>query len=504
MTTMIKLLQALEAAGNQLGIRNGRFSGTAGGEEGWARTLSGECDYVGHQKLVEALEQLVADGAEDRIGRVRGLLAIEQAGLPVQLRLSEHYLRTQASHPLAGQALWRRSRAFWLLLADAWLDLLKEACGRQARAELQPWRAEIAVRALRYARLVMRWDYQRSQAPSGNAWSRVHRIYRLAERENFVDIPVTLNARETSCVREYALAVLLGLTNPVGYRPQEVEALAQIYESLAQLPLPQPGFEAGKPTCVVDLSTEMAPFLLGDDLPAGRRLRFFDLASLLEHLQAVTRTSGPAGEASLHGRALKELTVGDVRRTRQRVRRFGRARVACGIQHILGSLAAAQAGRDYKAAEWWMLRDETLDGLGFSLDETASLPYGRLIAVKREAAGGAWQLMAIRWRGKEGGRLLVGVQRLAIAPKRVEIGALDAAAAGRGVSHAILLQLPDGESSAGSLLLPQAHYRAGAEMVLRDGDVCHRLRLGEVHENHERWVRVGMAVLGTELSADAA
>lgn len=502
---MIKLLQAIEAAGHQLGIRNGRLTGAGGSEEGWARTLSGECDYVGHQKLVEALEQLAADRADDRLGRVRSLLAIEEVGLPLQLRLTEHYLRTHDSHPRAGQAMWQQSRTFWLLLADAWLDLLKEACGRQARPELRPWRAEIAVRALRYARLVMRWDYQRSQAPSGNAWSRVHRVYRLAERENFIEIPVTLNARETSCVREYALAVLLGLTNPVGYRPQEVEALAQIYESLAQLPLPQSGFEAGKATCVVDLSTEMAPFLLGDDLPAGRRLRFFDLASLLEHLQAMTRTSGTAGEASLHGRALKELTEGDARRTRQRVRRFGRARVACGIQHILGSLAAAQAGREYKGAESWMLRDETLDGLGFSLDETASLPYGRLIAVKREAAEGAWQLMAIRWRGKEDGRLLVGAQRLSTAPQRVEIGfAPGAAAAPQAFTHAILLQLPEGESNAGSLLLPQTHYRAGAEMVLRDGEICHRLHLGEVHENHERWVRVGISVLDTELTAHAA
>jgi hypothetical protein len=60
------------------------------------------------------------------------------------------------------------------------------------------------------------------------------------------------------------------------------------------------------------------------------------------------------------------------------------------------------------------------------------------------------------------------------------------------------------EKSASNLLLPQTHYRLGASLMLRDGDILYRLRLGEVQESHEGWLRVGMDVLGREQLAVAA
>jgi hypothetical protein len=40
--------------------------------------------------------------------------------------------------------------------------------------------------------------------------------------------------------------------------------------------------------------------------------------------------------------------------------------------------------------------------------------------------------------------------------------------------------------------------------MLRDGEVVYRLRLGEVQESHEDWLRVGMDVIGREQLAVAA
>jgi len=40
--------------------------------------------------------------------------------------------------------------------------------------------------------------------------------------------------------------------------------------------------------------------------------------------------------------------------------------------------------------------------------------------------------------------------------------------------------------------------------MLRDGDIVYQLRLGEVQESHEGWLRVGMDVLGREQLAVAA
>jgi hypothetical protein len=40
--------------------------------------------------------------------------------------------------------------------------------------------------------------------------------------------------------------------------------------------------------------------------------------------------------------------------------------------------------------------------------------------------------------------------------------------------------------------------------MLRDGNVIYHLRLGEVQEAHEGWLRVGMDVIGREQFANAA
>jgi hypothetical protein len=40
--------------------------------------------------------------------------------------------------------------------------------------------------------------------------------------------------------------------------------------------------------------------------------------------------------------------------------------------------------------------------------------------------------------------------------------------------------------------------------MLRDGDMVYRLRLGEVQEAHEGWLRVSMDVIGREQFAVAA
>jgi hypothetical protein len=132
------------------------------------------------------------------------------------------------------------------------------------------------------------------------------------------------------------------------------------------------------------------------------------------------------------------------------------------------------------------------------------MPHGRLVAVSSNPSEDTWQLLAIRWNQKVGGQLLVGAQRLSRHPKRVEISFAPEADAAKAATHAVLLPTGDSGQGESTLLMPQTHYRAGARMVLRDGDVIYGVRLGQVHESHERWVRVGLDVLSREQFAVAA
>jgi hypothetical protein len=196
---------------------------------------------------------------------------------------------------------------------------------------------------------------------------------------------------------------------------------------------------------------------------------------------------------------------GGVRRNRQRTNRFGRVWVAAGMNNILAALAQPEAAKTHPSMEPWMLRDESTEGMGFALPEAPTLPHGRLVAVTWDPSENIWQLLAIRWNREEDGQHLVGTQRLSHHPKRVEVYFEPAGQTGaQDKTWAVFMPMTHLDQGGSNLLIPRTHYRLGAPLMLRDGDILYRLRLGEVQESHEGWLRVGMDVIGREQFAVAA
>lgn len=473
--------------------------------ERWLKTLPSDSDYDAHHALVEGLERFNADNEEATLSRMKSLLKMEEAGLALQLRIIEQYVRNQAAFRLARQALWRESRVFWSLLAEAWLLMLKQAYRGKASADLKPFAAEMAARAIRYAGLVMRWDYHQARNPVDSAWRRVHKVYRLVERDGFATQEVLINGISTHCAREYSLVVLMGLVHPLGYRAQEIESIAQIIQDYEPLPLPTPIPEREVHTHVVDLSLSEGACVLDSEWVQGRRLRYFDLRTLVAYLKKFDQGSEDEAESGLTREVASLIERGGIRRNRQRTNRFGRVWVAAGMKNILTVLASPDPKKTRPALEPWMLRDESTEGMGFALPDEPDMPHGRLVAVSWDPAESVWQLMAIRWIRQEDGQHLIGTQRLSRHPKRVEISFEAEAPAGASEkTWAVFLPMTHTEQGVSNLLIPQTHYRLGAPMVLRDGDMLYRLRLGEVQESHEGWLRVGMDVVGREQFAVAA
>ncbi len=473
--------------------------------EKWLKALPADSDYDAHHVLVEGLERFNAENEAASLGRMKSLMKLEEAGLPLQLRIVEQYVRNQAAFRLARQALWRESWMFWSLLAEAWLGMLKQAYRNPASAELKAHVAEIATRALRYAGLVMRWDYHQARNPADSAWRRVHKIYRLVERDGYATQDVQINARTTHCAREYTLVVLMGLVHPLGYRAQEIEAIAQILEGYQPLPLPTTVPQRELHTHMVDLSLSEGACVLENDWVQGRRLRYFALRPLVEFLKSLDQAPGAEIDNGLTRQVASLIERGGIRRNRQRTHRFGRVWVAAGMERILSALSHPDSVKGRPSLEPWMLRDESTEGMGFALAETTELPHGRLVAVTWDPAENVWQLLAIRWNREEEGQHLVGTQRLSRHPKRVEIYyEPEAAGMPREQTWAVFLPMTHADQGVSNLLIPQSHYHLGAPLMLRDGDVVYRLRLGEVMESHEGWLRVGMDVVGREQFAAAA
>lgn len=471
----------------------------------WLKALPAGSDYDAHHALVEGLERFNAENEVASLSRMKSLMRLEEAGLPLQRGVVEQYVRNQSSFRMARQALWRESWVFWSLLAEAWLTMLKQAYRTPASAELKPFAAEIATRVLRYAGLVMRWNYHQARTPSASAWRRMHKIYRLVERDGFATQTVQIDARSTHCAREYMLVVLMGLVHPLGYRTQEIESVAQIFEDYEPLPLPATVPQSEVHTHMVDLSRSDGACVLDHDWVRGRRLRYLALRPLIDHLKTLDQTPAVEGNNGLTQQVASLIERGGIRRNRQRTHRFGRVWVAAGIDNILAALVRPDAARTQPALEPWMLRDESTEGMGFALPEVPALPPGRLVAVSWDPSENVWQLLAIRWNREEDGQHLVGTQRLSRHPKRVEIYfEPDEQGGAQDKTWAVFMPMTHLDQGVSNLLIPRTHYRLGAPLMLRDGDMVYRLRLGEVQEAHEGWLRVSMDVIGREQFAVAA
>lgn len=466
--------------------------------EKWLETLPANSDYDAHHALVEGLERFNAENEVASISRMNALMKLEEAGLPLQLRIVEQYLRNQGVSQLARQARWRETWMFWSMLAEAWLEMLKQAY-QDDGAELKPFAPEIAARALHYAGLVMRWNYHRARSPEASAWRRIHKIYRLAERDGYGMRKVLINGRPTHSAREYSLVVLMGLVHPIGYRPQEVEAIARILGEYEPPPLPTPVPQKGLHTHVVDLSLAEGASVLEGAYVQGRRLRYFAFQALIDYLRSNDEKLGAEADVGLAHQTACLIERGGIRRNLERTERNGRIWAAEGIDNILAALADINAANGPSALEPWLLRDESDGGMGFSFSAAPGLPSGRLVAVNWEPSENRWQLLAVRWTRQENGQHLVGTQCLSRHPRRVEIHLEeDAPGGGSDKAWALFMPMNIAEQGVSNLLLPQTHYRPGGALMLRDGDQFYRLYLGDIQEKHEGWLRVGMDVVGQE------
>jgi len=298
--------------------------------EKWLKSLPSETDYDAHHALVEGLERFNAENEAATLKRMQSLILIEEAGLPLQNRIVNQYVRNQASFRQARQTLWRESRSFWSLLADAWLAMLKQAYRTADSAELRPRAAEIAIRALRYAGLAMRWDFHQVRSPSGSAWRRVHKIYRLVENDGYSVKEVPVDGHLSHCAREYSLIVMMGLVSPLGYRPEQIESIAHLLEGYSSLPLPAAVPRRYTHTHVVDLSLAEGASVIDSTLVQGSRLRYLALQSMVDYLKSLDQSTADAAAVSLGRQVASLIERGGIRRNRPRTQCIGSAWVTGG------------------------------------------------------------------------------------------------------------------------------------------------------------------------------
>ena len=475
----------------------------------WLNARPHQSDYDTHHRLVEGLERFNAETVEVNEDRLVVLMLLEEAGLLLQNRIIEQYVQNQTSFKLAKRTLWRESHMFWSQLATAYLGLFKSIFRSPTKHVLHNNVPQIAVRTLRYMGLAMRWEYHQGQLPSSVAWRRLNKIYRLAERGGYAHTPLMLGGDSTHCAREFMLVHLMGLVQPLGYRAQEIEEIARLFKAYDDLPMPVTGLDQESHTHAIDLAMGASAFSLAGPWVPGKRVRYIALRPMLTYLKsldsdAAQMSTYKSGMANLGQQLASMIERGGVRRDRPRTSRFGRVWVAGGMDNILTALVQGERSNGQAILEPWMMRDESAHGMGFTLPCQQTLPHGQLIAVSWDPSESVWQVLAIRWNRDEEGQCHVGTERLTRHPKLVHLSDDPETEPGNAEIKVLFLPMSDSTQGVSNLLIPASNYREGKHVVLRDGEVVYRLRLGSALETHESWVRVGMDVLTREYIEQAA
>lgn len=462
----------------------------------WLDKFSGSSDYDQHHGVVEGLERFNGDVRGEATARLKALRLLENAGLPLQAGIVSEYLGSQDMPLSARQSLWRECHLFWDQLTVAYLSLLKPAMVAMEAGKLESWATEVAIKSLRYAALTMRWEYFRGERPRETAWQRLHKIFRSAEMANLTRGKIEIEGRKTNCDQEYARALLYDLASLHAYSLAESKVVMQILESIEALPVPEHELERDRHTHTVDLSGVHGPKTITERWVPGNRLRYLALQGVLEELGKRAATTQDEQEKTICKHLCRGISRAGANRDGPRRQSSGEVQAVFGMDAVLKALAPYR-GMVLKK-ETLVLNDESRQGLGLVMHEEYSLQPGTLMAVNQEEGDNGWQLLAVRWQREEADRWLLGTEFLSKHPRRVEVE-WESDNAKKETEIALFLPLANtSQGAASNLLLPASAYVSGREVLLRDTSALYRLKLGEIVESHESWLRVAFDVLSRQ------
>lgn len=463
----------------------------------WLKSLPDSSDYDVHHVLVEGLERYNGDTRGDAYTRIRVLEMIEEAGLPLQARLVDQYLKNHEGNDTSRQTLWRECHLFWDQLAVAYLPFLSLVLGNDDAGKLSSLTAEIAAKSLRYISLCMRWEYLRGRRPAEPAWRRLHKIYRATESASIALDDVEIGGSKTTCAREYVMTLLFDLANPYAFGPAEIQPALHMLDSLRELPVPESGLRHGRHSHMVDLAASSGPERIDDRWVPGGRLRYLDMRGGLDELERSASQTPDAALAAVCKKLIRVIGRAGSTRSGPRRPRFGEVRAVFGAEEVLRIFSPFRGV--VPNTEYITLRDESSKGVGFVLNEERELQPGSLLSIDRDEGHGAWQLLTVRWLAVEDMQWLLGTEVLSRYPKRVDIE-WEADTASKETAVALFLPLAGPSQGAiSNLLVPQHAYQRDRELLLHQDDgTRYRLRLGDIVEPHESWLRVVFDVLSRE------
>lgn len=353
---------------------------------------------------------------------------------------------------------------------------------------------------------------------------KLHRMYATAESYGFAALavtdPLSRSGRSQTCARTYVRALLLDAASPRERPPEQLDLLAHWLDRWA----PKVMVKRESPR-----GAQLAPLMvdLASDAGARRRcepgkgVRYLDVTllakSLAKRIHGARQGQGLEQlelEGTLEARDAEQVLVSlyrhwcesEPRRAHQRHEVRQPALVCAGLEAVhfgLGGTGAtsgdgtvpgnarrvqASLARAAIAAETWLLRDESIAGLGLvrPRDDTRAAPvtHGQLVLVHGDG-GRKGMVAAVQWLQESGeGDMHVGARILPGVPAPVTVRNGDGSRA-LGIALSALPAL----NEPATLVLPAGWFRPGRTLEVRE-EGLQVVRLAQLVERGTDYERV--------------
>ena len=169
--------------------------------------------------------------------------------------------------------------------------------------------------------------------------------------------------------------------------------------------------------------------------------------------------------------------------------------MACGVGAIYSCLQPGDKRCGHKIPfEHWAVQDESEGGYGLvEARHTERAQEGKLVLVKPSGHDGSWEIGVVRWKKDgESGLPELGIERLSDDPKQVTLISVDG---GQPIKSVFLPKLYQRDIDS-SLILQTPDYRDGRLLDMHYRNNIFRIRLTEVIDSGEEWVRSPFDLLG--------
>ncbi len=470
----------------------------------WLANNLADNPLAAQELALQQLHDLTLKGSE----RLQWLNAVDTALYQPSRTLARRYAEARRLPAEEEARLWRVGHGLHDQWARAYLHSLREySQGELAAAEVPA----LVARVLYHCGRAAVWRNFRYLADPKGWWLDIHKLYALAERENFATQPISMyeTAPAASCTMLYLQILLMDSLNRTNLTKLQVEIICQwLHDWSGRLDL-ECEYDPKHHLFYVDMSVDRGSRRIRDIEPA-EGCRYWQTETMMADVEQAMENI-EAGRPLAHGMDLDILQqMHDAwsrtayrrqRRTDERDTVTKQASVANGVYAVCQEVQSqAMGGTGLElGGELWQIENESRYGFGATVSTELNtwLKVGRLIALREELNVGMSVVGVVRsLKLLDEGKVYAGVEVLS---HMALYGTLQEMHDGPNNQPfpGIFISSDEERNLPTSLLLPAIEYQPGAQLRLRLDRRMHHVWLSRLMEQKDDWVRVEVEVLGS-------